>query len=59
MMYSVVVGTEMLCRMMDIINTVDGMVLEQSERKAEVDGAIVWLRHHLGRRDDRIAVMEE
>ena len=41
MMYSAVVGTEMLCGMADIINMVDGMVLEQSERKVEVDGAIV------------------
>ena len=43
----------------DIINMVDGMVLEQSEWKAEVDGAIVQLHHQLGRRDNRIAVMEE
>ena len=59
MMYSMVVGTEMLNRMVDIIDTVDGMVLEQSERKVEVDGAIVQLRHQLGRRDDRVAVIEE
>ena len=59
MMYSVVVGTEMLSGMADIIDTVDGMVLEQSERKAEVDRAVVWLCHQIGRRDDRIAVMEE
>ena len=59
MMYSAVVGMEMLCGMVDIINTVDGMVLEQSERKAETDGAIVQLHHWLGRRDDRIAIIEE
>ena len=59
MMYSAVVGTEMLCGMADIIDTVDGMVLEQSERKAEVDGAIVWLHHSLGQRDNQIAVVEE
>ena len=59
MMYSAAVGTKMLCGMADIINTVDGMVLEQSERKVEVDGAIVRLCHQMGRRDDRIVVIEE
>ena len=58
MMYSMVVGAEMLNGMVDIINMVDGMVLEQSERKVEVDGAIVQLHHQMGRRDDRIAVIE-
>ena len=59
MMYSAVVGTEMLSRMVDIIDTVDGMVLEQSERKVEVDGAIIWLHHQMGRRDNWIVVIEE
>ena len=59
MMYSTVVGTEMLCGMVDIINTVDGMVLKQSERKAEINGAIIWLCHQMGRRDDRIVVIDE
>ena len=59
MMYSTVVGTEMLCGMVDIIDTVDGMVLEQSERKAEVNGAVIRLCHQMGRRDDRISVIEE
>ena len=59
MMYSVVVGVEMLSRMANIIDTVDRMVLEESERKVEVNGAIVRLCHQLGRRDDRIAVIEE
>ena len=59
MMYSAVMGTEMLCGMADIIDTVDGMVLEQLERKAEVDGTIVRLRHGLSWRDDRVVVIEE
>ena len=59
MMYSAVVGTEMISGMADIIDMVDGMVLEQSERKVEVDRAIVQLRHQLGRRDDKIMVIEE
>ena len=59
MMYSAVVGMEMISGIVDIVDTVDGMVLEQSERKVEVDGAIVQLCHQLGRRDDRIAVIEE
>ena len=59
MMYAAMVGTEMINGMADIIDTVDGMVLEQSERKVEVDGAIVRLRHQLGRRDIRVAVIEE
>ena len=41
MMYSAIVGTKMLCGMVDIIDTVDGMVLEQSEAKAKVDRDIV------------------
>ena len=59
MMYSAVVGTEMLSGMADIIDMVDGMVLEQSERKVEVDRAIVQLCHQMGRRDNRVAVIEE
>ena len=59
MMYSMVVGVEMLSRMADIIDMVDGMVLEQLERKVEVDQAIVGLNHPLGRRDDHIAVIDE
>ena len=59
MMYSVVVGTEMLCGMVDIIDTVDGMVLEGLERKVEVDGSIVRLRHKMGRMETRVSVIEE
>ena len=40
-------------------DAVDRAVLEASERKAEVDGALVWLRHQLGQRDDRVAVIDE
>ena len=59
MMYSAVVGTEMLCGMADIINMVDGMVLEESERKVEVDGSIVRLHHKMGRTEMRVLVVEE
>ena len=59
MMYSTVVGTEMLCGMADIIDTVDGMVLEGLERKVEVDGAIVRLCHKMGRVETWVSVIEE
>ena len=59
MMYSAVVGIEMLCRLADVHDSLDGMVLEQSERKVEVDGAIVWLRHQLGRRDYQLEIVKE
>ena len=45
MMYSAVVGTEILCGMADIIDMADGMVLEALERKVEVDGKVVQLCH--------------
>ena len=59
MMYSMVVGTEMLCRMADIIDMVDGMVLEASERKVEVDRAIVCLHHRMGKVETYASVVEE
>ena len=59
MMYSAIVGTEMLCGMADIINTVDGMVLEESERKVEVDGSIVQLCHKMRRTEMRVLVVKE
>ena len=59
MLYSAVVGMEMLCGLADIYDSVDRMVLEQSERKVEVNGAIVWLHHQMGRRDDRLAIVED
>ena len=37
----------------------DGAALEASERKAEVDGALVRLRHQLGQRDDWVAIINE
>ena len=59
MMYTVVVGTELLGGLADIHDSIDGMVLEASERKVEVDGAIIWLHHLLGRRDDRVTILED
>ena len=58
-MYSAVVGVEMLEGLVMVHDAVDRSVLEASERKAEVDGAIIQLCHHLGRRDDRIAVIDK
>ena len=59
MMYTSVVGMEMMEGLAITSDTVDRMVLEVLERKAEVDGALVHLRHQLGQRDDRVAVIEE
>ena len=59
MMYTSVVGMEMMEGLAITLDTVDRMVLEASERKAEVDGALVHLHHQLGARDDRVAVIEE
>ena len=59
MMYSAVVGMEMLSGMADIINIVDGMVLEESERKVKVDGNIACLKHKMVRTEMRVSVMEE
>ena len=59
MMYTSVVEMEMMEGLAITADTVDRMVLEMSERKAEVDGALVRLRHQLGARDDRVIVIEE
>ena len=59
MMYTAIVGMELMEGLATTSNTVDRMVLEESERKVEVDGALVQLRHQLGRRDDRIAIIDE
>ena len=59
MMYTMVVGMEMLEGLAITLDTVDRMVLEASERKVEVDGALVHLRHQQGQRDDPIAVIDE
>ena len=59
MMYTSVVGMEMMEGLAITSDTVDRMVLEASERKAEVDGALVCLRHRLGQTEQRAAVVEE
>ena len=59
MMYTSVVGMEIMEGLAITSDTINRMVLEVSERKVEVDGALVCLRHQLGQRDDRVAVIEE
>ena len=59
MMYSAVVGVEMMEGIMIVHDVVDKLILEASERKVEVDGALVQLCHQLWRRDDRIAIIDE
>ena len=59
MMYSVTVGVELLHGMADIIDTVDGMVLEMSANKADADGKVVQLWHRLGNVETRMSVVEE
>ena len=59
MMYTAVVGMEVMEGLAMTSDTVDRMALERSERKAEVDRALVHLRHQLGHHDDRIAVIDE
>ena len=59
MMYSVVVGMEMMEGLALTSDVVDRIVLDRAERKAEVDGALVRLRHQLGSRDDWVAVIRE
>ena len=58
MAYSAVIGTECMVNMANIIDTVDGMVLEGSERKVVVDGGIVRLWHRLSREETRMSVVE-
>ena len=58
-MYTAVVGMELMEGLAMTSDTVDRMVLETSERKVEVDGALVRLRHQLSARDDRIAIFNE
>ena len=59
MMYTAVVGMEVMEGLAITLDAVDRMVLEASERKTEVDGALVHLRHQLGHRDDRVVIIEE
>ena len=59
MMYSAVVGVELLEGLAMVHDAVDRSALEASERKVEVNRAIIQLRHQLGRRDDCIAIIDE
>ena len=58
MMYTTMVGV-MLHRMADIIDMVDGMVLQTLENKADVDRKVVQLQHHFGNVETRVSVVEE
>ena len=59
MMYTAGVGMELMEGLAMVQDAVDRSALETSERKAEVDGALVRLRHQLGCQDDRVAILEE
>ena len=59
MMYTSAVGMEIMEGLAIVQDAVDRSTLEASERKTEVDGALVRLRHQLGHRDDRVVVIEE
>ena len=59
MMYTAVVGMKMMEGLGLTSDAVDWMTLERSERKAEVDGALVRLRHQMGQRDDWIVIIDE
>ena len=59
MMYTAVVGMELMEGLAMVQDMVDRTALETSERKVEVDRAIVQLQHQMGRRDDHIAVIDK
>ena len=59
MMYTAIVGMELMEGLAMTSDAVDRMALEASERKVEVDGAIVRLHHQLGARDDHVAIFDE
>ena len=59
MMYMAAMGMELMEGLGIVQDAVDWATLEASERKAEVDGALVCLRHQLGHQDDRVAMIEE
>ena len=59
MMYTSVVGMEIMEGLVIVQDAVDRSALETSERKAEVDGALVHLRHQLGHRDDWVVILED
>ena len=59
MMYTAAVGMELMEGLAMVQDAVDRSALEASERKAEVDRAMVRLRHQLGARDDRVVIIED
>ena len=59
MMYTLAVAMEIMEGLALCQEAIDRSTLEGSERKAEVDGALVCLQHQLGQRDNRVAVIEE
>ena len=59
MMYTTVVGMEVMEGLAMVHDAVDWAALETLERKVEVDGVIVQLHHQLGRRDNRIVVIDK
>ena len=59
MMFTSVVGMELMEGLAMTSDAVDRLVLDRSQKDVEVDGALVHLRHQLGSRDDRVAVIEE
>ena len=59
MMYTSAVGMEIIEGLAIVQDAVDRSTLEVSERKAEVDGALVRLCHQLGQRDDRVVILED
>ena len=59
MMYTAAVGMELMEGLAMVQDAVDQSALETSERKAEVDGALVRLCHQLGRRDDQLMIVKK
>ena len=59
MMYTAIVGMELMEGLAIVHDAVDRTVLETSERRAKVDGDIVRLHHQLGQRDNRIDMIDE
>ena len=59
MMYTSAVGMEIMEGLAIVQDAVDRGTLEASERKTEVDGGLVRLRHRLGQTEQRAAVVEE
>ena len=59
MMYTAAMGMELMEGLAMVQDAVDRSALETSERKVEVDRALVRLRHQLGARDDRVIILKE